>query len=82
MNAPDIPTQADPWNNEYTVSISTQYTEHETVRKGVYERMLRSPLTMTNFSHPNPPETYAYGAHTFPTRSGDMVRSTSKARNR
>ncbi|WP_446009098.1 DUF4469 domain-containing protein [Candidatus Electrothrix sp.] len=46
---PDIPAQANPWNNEYTVSISTQYTEHGTVRTGVYERMLRSPLRIDGF---------------------------------
>ena len=54
---PDIPAQANPWNNEYTVSVSTRYTEHGTVRTGSYERMLRSPLTLTDFGHPNPPET-------------------------
>jgi hypothetical protein len=53
---PDIPAQAHPWNNECTVSITTQYTEHGTLRTGVYERKLRSPLTLSNFSHPNPPE--------------------------
>ncbi len=54
---PDIPAQAHPWNNEYTLSISTQYTEHGTLRSGIYGRKLRSPLTLTNFGHPNPPET-------------------------
>jgi hypothetical protein len=39
------------------MTVSTQYTEHGTVRTGMYERMLRSPLTLTNFGHPNPPET-------------------------
>lgn len=53
---PDIPAQAHPWNNEYTVSISTQYTEHGTVRTGLYGRKLRSPLPLTNFGHPHPPE--------------------------
>ena len=53
---PDIPEQDDPWNNEYILSLSTQYTEHGTVRTGIYERRLRTPLTLTNFSHPNPPE--------------------------
>lgn len=57
LAVPDIPAQPDPWNNEYRVTINTQYTEHGTVRTGTYERMLRSPLTLTNFSHPNPPET-------------------------
>jgi hypothetical protein len=57
LAVPDIPAQVDPWNNEYRVSVSTRYTEHGTVRTGMYERMLRSPLTLTNFGHPNPPET-------------------------
>jgi hypothetical protein len=43
---PDIPPQNDPWNNEYIVSISTQYTEHGTVRTGIYERRLRTPLVI------------------------------------
>jgi hypothetical protein len=51
---PHIPSQDDPWNNEYTVSISTQYTEHGTLRTGIYGQRLRSPLTLTNFGHPNP----------------------------
>jgi hypothetical protein len=41
---PDIPAQDDPWNNEYVLSISTQYTEHGTVRTGTYPRRLRAPL--------------------------------------
>ncbi len=53
---PDIPVQPDPWNNEYTVSVTTHYTEHGTARSGTYRRKLRSPLTLTNFGHPNPPE--------------------------
>ncbi len=53
---PDIPPQNDPWNNEYILSVSTQYTEHGTVRTGVYERKLRTPLTVTKLGHPNPPE--------------------------
>ena len=47
---PDIPAQANPWNNEYTVSVSTRYTEHGTVRTGSYERMLRSPLRIDGFA--------------------------------
>ena len=46
---PDIPAQTNPWNNEYTVAINTQYTEHGTVRSGAYERMLRSPLRIDGF---------------------------------
>jgi hypothetical protein len=53
---PDIPPQDAPWNNEYTVSVSTHYTEHGTLRTGTYGRMLRSPLTLTRLGHPNPPE--------------------------
>ena len=41
---PDIPPQDDPWNNEYQLSISTHYTEHGTLRTGIYRRRLRTPL--------------------------------------
>ena len=44
MLTPDIPAQNDPWNNEYVISISTQYTEHGTLRTGTYPRRLRTPL--------------------------------------
>ncbi|MGX9727740.1 MAG: hypothetical protein ACTFAK_10605 [Candidatus Electronema sp. VV] len=53
---PDIPSPPHPWNNEYTVSVSTRYSEHGTLRTGTYARMLRSPLTLTKMGHPNPPE--------------------------
>jgi hypothetical protein len=53
---PDIPAQTDPWNNEYRVSVTTQYTEHGTPRTGIYRRRLRTPLALTGFSHPNPAE--------------------------
>ncbi len=53
---PDIPAQAHPWNNEYTISVSTRYSKHGTLRTGTYEGMLRTPLTLTNMGHPNPPE--------------------------
>jgi hypothetical protein len=43
---PHIPAQANPWNNEYTVSVSTRYTEHGSVRTGIYGRKLRTPLTV------------------------------------
>ena len=56
MLMPEIPAQANPWNNEYTVSISTRYSAHGSLRTGTYGRMLRTPLTLTNFGHPNPPE--------------------------
>lgn len=44
---PDIPSQPDPWNNEYRLSISTHYTENGSLRTGVYKRMLRTPLACT-----------------------------------
>jgi hypothetical protein len=53
---PHIPAQNDPWNNEYTLSLSTRYTEHGTLRTGICRRKLRSPLTLSKFGHPNPPE--------------------------
>ncbi|WP_417908852.1 DUF4469 domain-containing protein [Candidatus Electronema sp. PJ] len=55
--APDIPAQAHPWNNEYVLSLTTQYTEHGTPRTGIYERRLRTPLTVPGLGAPNPPET-------------------------
>lgn len=55
--APSIPAQAHPWNNEYSVTIITQYTEHGTPRTGIYRRRLRSPLIVEKIGHPNPPET-------------------------
>ncbi|WP_417914536.1 hypothetical protein [Candidatus Electronema sp. JM] len=55
--APDIPAQSHPWNNEHTISVTTQYTEHGTPRTGTYERRLRSPLAVPNMGHPHPPET-------------------------
>jgi hypothetical protein len=54
---PDIPAQAQPWHNECSLSLTTQYTEHGTPRTGIYRRKLRSPLTVTKMGHPNPPET-------------------------
>lgn len=43
---PDIPAQPDPWNNEYTLSMSTRYTEHGTLRTSIYRRRLRTPLAV------------------------------------
>ncbi|CAK8717169.1 DUF4469 domain-containing protein [Candidatus Electronema halotolerans] len=54
---PHIPAQAHPWNNEYMAAITTQYTEHGSVRTGTYGGRLRSPLTVAQLGHPNPPET-------------------------
>jgi hypothetical protein len=47
---PDIPVQDNPWNNEYTVTLTTQYSEHGTLRSGTCRRKLRSPLTVTSLS--------------------------------
>jgi hypothetical protein len=52
---PSLPRN-DPWNNEYLLSVSTQHTENGTLRTGIYRRKLRTPLTLTNFGHPNPPD--------------------------
>jgi len=54
---PDIPAQDNPWNNEYTVTLTTQYSEHGTLRSGICRRKLRSPLAVPLFGHPHPPET-------------------------
>jgi hypothetical protein len=53
---PDIPAQDAPFNNEYTLTVSTRPTGHGSPRVGIYRRRLRSPLTLSNFGHPNPPE--------------------------
>jgi hypothetical protein len=50
MLMPTIPAQAHPWNNEYTVSVSTYYSEHGTLRTGTYARKLRAPLTVHGLS--------------------------------
>lgn len=54
---PDIPAQANPWNNEYTVSVSTRYSEHGSLRTGTYENMLRTPLAVSGLELDIPPET-------------------------
>jgi len=54
---PHIPAQAHPWNNEYTVSVTAQYTEHGSIRTGIYSGRLRTPLTVPGLSLPSPPET-------------------------
>ena len=46
---PDIPAQDEPWNNEYTLSISLRYTESGTPRSTTYRRRLRSPLVVDGF---------------------------------
>jgi hypothetical protein len=50
MLMPEIPAQAHPWNNEYTVSVSTRYSEHGSLRTSTYDRFLRSPLTVPGLS--------------------------------
>jgi hypothetical protein len=49
---PDIPSQTEPWNNEYTLSLTTHYTERGTLRTGSYARMLRTPLDVRIGSNP------------------------------
>jgi hypothetical protein len=53
---PDLPAQPDPWNNEFQLSVTARYTEHGSLRTGMYKRRLRSPLTVSKMGHPNPPE--------------------------
>lgn len=48
---PDIPTQEAPWNNEYTVTISTKYSEHGAVRSSTYSRKLRTPIAWDGLPH-------------------------------
>ncbi len=48
---PDIPNQNEPWQNEYTVSISARLTERGSPRTGTYRRRLRSVLVIEGLSH-------------------------------
>ncbi len=57
LAVPNIPAQTDPWNNEYTVSVTTRYTEHGSLRTGTYGRKLRSPLTVAGIDYDPPEET-------------------------
>jgi hypothetical protein len=41
---PDVPSQTQPWHNEYRLSVTTRYTKNGTPRTGIYKRMLRTPL--------------------------------------
>jgi len=52
---PDIPNQNEPWQNEYTVSVSTRLTGHGSPRTGVYNRRLRSVLLIEGLSHETGP---------------------------
>jgi hypothetical protein len=44
---PEIPSQTQPWNNEYRVSVSARYTAHGSLRTGTYQRLLRTPLAIS-----------------------------------
>lgn len=48
---PDIPEQDAPWNNEYTVSVTTRFTENGALRTGTYRRKLRTPIAWDGQSH-------------------------------
>jgi hypothetical protein len=52
---PDIPEQDEPWQNEYTVSVSTRYTENGSLRTGTCRRMLRTPLLIQGLSFESGP---------------------------
>jgi hypothetical protein len=47
---PDVPAQANPWNNEYTVSISARCSGHGALRASTYARRLRTPLLVSGFT--------------------------------
>jgi hypothetical protein len=47
---PNLPVPPHPWNNEHTVSVSTRYSGHGTLRTGTYARKLRTPLTVHGLS--------------------------------
>lgn len=49
---PDIPAQSQPWQNEYTVTLTTRYSENGTLRSGSSRRKLRSPLLVTGLGSP------------------------------
>lgn len=50
MLVPDIPAQEELWNNEYTATLITQYSEHGSVRSSTYTRRLRTPLLVQGLS--------------------------------
>jgi hypothetical protein len=80
---PHIPAQAHPWNNEYTVSITTRYTGHGSLRSATYGRKLRSPLTATNLGHPHPPETgilTGSGASAYVSITGCAISASERLR--
>lgn len=83
MLMPEVPAQSHPWNNEYQLSITTRYTEHGTPRTGIYERMLRTPLILSNFGHPNPPDVgilTGSAASAQVTATGGIVSAATKLR--
>lgn len=47
---PDIPGQGPEWKNEYTLTLTTQYSERGTLRSGTYGRKLRTPLMVTSLA--------------------------------
>lgn len=47
---PDIPAQDLPWQNEYTITLTTKYSENGTLRSCTSRRKLRSPLTVDDLS--------------------------------
>jgi hypothetical protein len=53
---PDIPEPEAPWNNEYTLSVTTHYTDNGTLRTGAYKRFLRTPLSVTGVGDTEPIE--------------------------
>ena len=48
---PDIPAQSQPWQNEYTATLTTQYSEHGTLRSGTCRRKLRPPEPGDRYPH-------------------------------
>jgi hypothetical protein len=48
---PNIPAQDAPWNNEYNLTVTTQYSENGSLRSGTYRRKLRTPLTWDGLPH-------------------------------
>ncbi len=81
---PDVPSQPEPWNNEYRLSVTTRYTKNGSPRTGIYKRLLRTPLAVTVSGHPNPPETgILSGKETSPlvtVTGGALTASATQAR--
>jgi hypothetical protein len=81
MLMPDIPAQSQQWNNEYTVSVTTHYTEHGTPRTGTYEWMLRSPLLIVGLSHETQPSILTGSAASpYVTIAGGELNADTKLR--